>query len=225
MKDVTVVIPTLNESETIGLVLDDVLKYTSDILVLDGGSQDQTVQLAEEKGVRVEFDGGGGKGNALKLAPEIVSTEVIVYMDADGSHIASDIEKLATPILEGRADIVVASRLLGGSSELHGGFDEFLRLSGSSFITTCINWKFGCRISDSQNGFRAIRTSLMASLNCVSNHTTIEQEMIARALGKGGRILEIASHEYPRRGGVSKVDPIRHAPQYVWSLLRDVLLK
>ena len=68
------------------------------------------------------------------------------------------------------ADHVAASRLRGGSSELHGGFDEFLRLAGSSFITACINWRFDCRLSDSQNGFRAIRTSRAAAARSAREH-------------------------------------------------------
>ena len=81
-----------------------------------------------------------------------------VFLDADGSHDPEDIPLLVEPIVEDAADHVTASRLSGGSSELHGGFDEFFRLAGSSFITACINWRFGVRLSDSQNGFRAIRT-------------------------------------------------------------------
>ena len=84
-----------------------------------------------------------------------------------------------------RADHVAASRLRGGSSELHGGFDEFLRLAGSSFITACINWRFNCQLSDSQNGFRAVRTSVLRQLDLRENTTTIEQEMTIKTLQAG----------------------------------------
>ena len=78
------------------------------------------------------------------------------------------------------ADHVSASRLIGGSSELHGGFDECFRLMGSSFITACINWKFKVRLSESQNGFRAIKTDVIKQLDLKENITTIEQEMIMK---------------------------------------------
>ena len=98
----------------------------------------------------------------------------------------------------GSADHVVASRLRGGSSELHGGFDEFLRLAGSSFITACINWRFACQLSDSQNGFRAVRTSVLRQLDLRENTTTIEQEMTMKTLRHGWRMAEVPSHEHPR---------------------------
>ncbi len=90
-----------------------------------------------------------------------------------------------------------ASRLRGGSSELHGGFDEFLRLAGSSFITACINWRFNCQLSDSQNGFRAVRTSVLRQLDLRENTTTIEQEMTIKTLRQGWRMAEVPSHEHP----------------------------
>ena len=89
-----------------------------------------------------------------------------------------------------------ASRLRGGSSELHGGFDEFLRLAGSSFITACINWRFECQLSDSQNGFRAVRTSVLRQLDLRENTTTIEQEMTIKTLRRGWRMAEVPSHEH-----------------------------
>ena len=79
-------------------------------------------------------------------------------------HVPEDIPKLVEPIFKGEADHVTASRMTGGSSELHGGFDEFLRLTGSSFITACINRRYHVRLSDSQNGFRAIRSEVFLNL-------------------------------------------------------------
>src|SRR6185503_7893558 len=130
-------------------------------------------------------------------------TPITVFLDADGSHDPEDIPLLVEPILSGRADHVTASRLRGGSSELHGGFDEFLRLSGSSFITACINRRFDCRLSDSQNGFRAIRTDVLKELDLREDVTTIEQEMIIKTLRRGLRMAEVPSHEHPRAHGCS----------------------
>ena len=119
----------------------------------------------ERNGARVMADASRGKGRAIRQAIPHIRTPVTVFLDADGSHDPEDIPLLVQPILAGDADHVVASRLRGGSSELHGGFDEFLRLAGSSFITACINWRFKCRLSDSQNGFRAVRTSVLRQLD------------------------------------------------------------
>jgi dolichol-phosphate mannosyltransferase len=106
---------------------------------------------------------------------------------------------------------------------LHGGFDEFFRLAGSSFITACINWKFDVRLSDSQNGFRAIRTEVLRELDLRENTTTIEQEMIIETLRRGYLMAEVPTHEHCRRHGASHIRVSRAAPRYVASLLRGVL--
>ena len=129
---------------------------------------------------------------------------------------------MVEPILTDRADHVSASRLRGGSSELHGGWDEFCRLAGSSFITACINWRFGVHLSESQNGFRAIRTSLLNQLALVDDTTTVEQEMIIKTLRAGGRMTEVPSHEHRRQHGVSHIRVWRAAPRYACSLIHHL---
>jgi dolichol-phosphate mannosyltransferase len=151
-------------------------------------------------------------------------TDVTVFLDADGSHDPEDIPLLVEPIFADRADHVSASRLRGGSSELHGGFDEFFRLTGSSFITACINWRFKCALSESQNGFRAIRTSVLRQLDLAEDITTIEQEMIIKTLRRGFRMAEVPSHEHPRAHGTSHISVWRSAPRYGWSLVRYLFL-
>jgi dolichol-phosphate hexosyltransferase len=158
----------------------------------------------------------------MRCAIAQVTTAITVFVDADGSHDTADIPRLVQPILDGDADHVSASRLKGGSSELHGGFDEFFRLAGSSFITACINWRFRVRLSDSQNGFRAIRTECVRELGLTSDGTTIEQEMIMRSVARGHRVTEVASHERARLYGVSRIKVSRVAVRYVLNLVRHL---
>ncbi len=216
---VTVLIPAKNEAATIAEVVRGARLHSDDVLVVDGSSTDGTGTRAAEAGARVLEDRGRGKGRAIRGAIPHLRGEVTVLMDADGSHDPGDIEKLVAPIFEGRADHVSGSRLLGGSSELHGGFDEWARLAGSSFITACINKRYGVRLSDSQNGFRAIKTELLQSLALRSRHTTIEQEMIVRTLRRGLTVAEVPTHEYPRRSGTSHISVWRDGPRYLLSLL------
>jgi dolichol-phosphate mannosyltransferase len=139
------------------------------------------------------------------VAIAAATTEIVVFIDADGSHEPADIPKLIEPIRAGRADLVIASRGKGGSDELHGTLDQLIRYIGSQLIMLAINYRWNVRLTDSQNGFRAIRTDVARSLGLTSNATTIEQEMLMKALKRGYRVTEIASHEYERRWGVSKV--------------------
>jgi dolichol-phosphate mannosyltransferase len=195
-------------------------RYVGDVIVVAGRSTDRTPELAAQSGAIVMADGGRGKGEAIRRAIPHLRTAVTVFLDADGSHDPEDIPLLVEPIFSGVADHVSASRLRGGSSELHGGFDEFFRLTGSSFITACINWRFGCALSESQNGFRAIRTSVLRQLDLAEDITTIEQEMIIKTLRKGFRMAEVPSHEHPRVHGTSHIRVWRSAPRYGWSLVK-----
>lgn len=217
---ISVVIPTLNEEQTLRDVIEGCRPYADELLVVDGHSTDRTREVAESAGVRVILDNRKGKGAALRHIIDFATGDVIVFIDADGSHDPADIPKLIAPILKGEADHVSASRLIGGSSELHGGFDEFMRLMGSSFITACINWRFKVKLSESQNGFRAIRKDIMRQLDLEENITTIEQEMIMKTLRKGFRMAEVPSHEHKRKMGYSKISVKKVWFRYVYTLIK-----
>lgn len=218
--DVSVVIAAKQEARTIEQVVRRCERYAGEIVVVVGRSTDGTGEIAARSGARVLPDRGHGKGDAIRCAIPTIRTPITVFLDADGSHDPEDIPLLVEPILTDEADHVTASRLRGGSSELHGGFDEFFRLTGSSFITACINWRFGCRLSDSQNGFRAIRTEVLRRLDLRENTTTIEQEMILKTLRRGYRMGEVPSHEHPRTHGVSHINVWRSSPRYGYSLVK-----
>ncbi len=128
---VTVVIPAKDEAATIGEVIEGCRPHADEILVVEGRSSDGTATVAEAAGARVITDNGRGKGAAIRESISHMNGDVVVFIDADGSHDPSDIPRLVAPILEGKADHVSGSRLLGGSSELHGTFAEFMRLAGS----------------------------------------------------------------------------------------------
>ena len=221
--DVTIVIPAKNEAPTIQDVVRCCRPFAGQVIVVDGQSNDGTAQIARESGAHVLMEAKSGKGHALRTAIPHIRGSITVFIDADGSHAPCDVPRLVEPIRNDEADMVSASRLLGGSSELHGGFDEFFRLAGSSFITACINWRFNVRLSDSQNGFRAIRTSILRELGLRDATTTVEQEMIMRALHRGYRIAERPSHESARRYGKSHVNVWSAAPRYAWSLLSHMV--
>jgi dolichol-phosphate mannosyltransferase len=218
--DVSVIIAAKQEAPSIGGVIDRTRSYASEILVVVGQSTDGTADVAARSGASVLPDNGRGKGRAIRQAIPHIRTPVTVFLDADGSHDPEDIPLLVEPILAGEADHVVASRLRGGSSELHGGFDEFLRLAGSSFITACINRRFNCRLSDSQNGFRAVRTTVLRQLDLRENTTTIEQEMTIKTLRQKWRMAEVPSHEHPRSHGASHIRVWHDAPRYGYSLIK-----
>jgi dolichol-phosphate hexosyltransferase len=220
---VTVVVPTKNEEGMIGEIVDSVRPYADEVLVIDGHSTDRTREIAVEHGARVELDGGKGKGEALRRSMQVASTEIVCFIDADGSHDPKDIPALVAPIKADKADMVIGSRGKGGSDELHGTLEQFIRYSGSQIIMLAINYRYGSRLTDSQNGFRAIRRDVGNKLGLKSNLTTIEQEMLMRALKLGYRVDEVPTHEYERRWGTSKVSVWKLWAAYLWSFFRNIV--
>jgi len=220
---ISVVIPTRDEEGLIGEIVDLVRPYADEVLVIDGHSRDRTREIAAEHGARVALDGGKGKGEALRMAFEVATGDIVVFIDADGSHETRDIPAMVAPIIAGQSDMVVGSRGKGGSDELHGTVGQLIRYVGSQIIMLGINYRWNVRLTDSQNGFRAIRRDVGRQLGLTSNLTTIEQEMLMKALKKGFRVSEIPSHEYERKWGTSKVVVWKLWFAYVWSFLRNLI--
>ena len=107
-----------NEERTIGQAVAGAKPFVHEVVVMDGRSSDVTVAVATAAGARVFPDPGRGKGSAIRLSLEVVDADVLVFMDADGSHDPADIPKLAMPVVRGDADLAVGSRFAGGSDEL-----------------------------------------------------------------------------------------------------------
>ena len=221
--NITIVIPAKDEAGNIARILEGCLKISDSVIVVDGRSADDTRAIAESFGVKVIQDNGKGKGDGIRCALPHIERDIAVFIDADGSHNPEDIPRLVQPILDGEADHVSGSRLTGGSSELHGGLDEFLRLAGSAFITLCINWRFKVSLSESQNGFRAIKTCVIKQLGLKENITTIEQEMIIKTLKKGFRMGEVPAHEHRRCHGKSSIVVRKVWPRYIFSFIKYLL--
>lgn len=217
---VTVVIPARNERQTLGVILEAARPLCDEIIVVDGHSTDGTRQLAESYGVRVLQDNGKGKGDAIRVGIGAAANEIVVFIDADGSHDPADVPRLVGPIQQGRSDLVIGSRGQGGSDELHGDIEKLLRLVGSDIILIGINWRFKAHLTDSQNGLRAIRRDVALSLGLQENITTIEQEMTMKALKKGYVVSEVPTHEYARMAGESTIKLRKVWFRYLYTFLK-----
>ncbi|MFA5070492.1 MAG: glycosyltransferase family 2 protein [Patescibacteria group bacterium] len=217
---VSIIVPTKNEEKNIKEILDKAKKFGEEILVVDGHSTDKTPDIVQATGVKLIEDQGLGKGEALRRAIKETSADIMVFIDADGSHNSEDIPKLIEPIKDNQADLVIASRRTGGSDELYGDLNKFFRELGSNIITLLINHHFKTAVTDSQNGFRAIKASLAKELDLKENITTIEQEMLIKVLRKGGRVTEIPSHENKRKYGCSVIKLSKVWWRYIYSCLK-----
>ncbi|NQT22430.1 MAG: glycosyltransferase family 2 protein, partial [Candidatus Omnitrophica bacterium] len=140
---VSIIIPTKNEQDNVKDIIQKCAKYSNDIIIIDGHSKDDTVRIAKEMNAKVFLDDKKGKGAAMRLGLTKSTKEIVVFIDADGSHDPEDIPAMVTPIIEGKTDHVSTSRMRGGSDELHGDIWKFIRMVGSDIITLGINYKFG----------------------------------------------------------------------------------
>lgn len=219
---VSVIIPARNEVDNLPFVIEHARPYADELLVVDGHSKDGTAALALDLGARVVFDNKRGKGDAVRVGLHEAQGDILVLIDADCSHNPHDIPALIAPIEEGIAEHVTGSRMLGGSEELHGDFAKFVRCLGSDIITLGINMRYGVALTDSQNGFRALRSDVARQLDLKENITTIEQEMIIKTLALGYRVVEVPSREACRRSGISSIEVPKVASRYVYSWLKYI---
>jgi dolichol-phosphate mannosyltransferase len=218
---VTIIIPAKNEASNIGPLIERLRGLGCGMLVVDGNSTDGTAEKCSALGLSVFRDHGRGKGDALRVGAANAPGEVLVFMDADLSHDPADIEKLVTGIEQG-ADLVIGSRMKGGSDELHGTLDNFIRNTGSNLLCLILNYRFGVMLTDIENGFRAIRKDVFLDLGLSEDGFTVEQEMVIRALKKGRRIVEVPSHEFERSSGKSKL-PTREGWKFLYYFFKDLV--
>lgn len=220
---VSVVIPAFEEEKTISSIVNACKKYSGDVIVAVGEkSSDKTFEFAKKAGANVFFDDGKGMGSGLLEGIKKAKNEIVVLIDADGSHEPADIPKLVAPIFEGKADLVIASRMKGGSDELSGTFSQLMRNIGGSLIMLTINYRWNVRLTDCINAFRAAKKNVLLELNLKGKSFDIEQEMVMKALKKGYKVDEIASHEFARKFGESNINLLKIGWIFVWRLLIDL---
>ena len=196
-RGITVLIP-VRADEPIDKVVESVRPYADEVLVLDAAaclsaSDLETIDARVIRGARLN------RGDAMNTALAELRTDILVFVDPSCSHHASDIAKLAAPIEAGECDLVIASRARGGSDRRHGTFPQFVKYMAEQLVTLAINYRWKVHLTDSQNGFSAIRRSVAERLDLAWNVNTMAQETVLKALKCNYRVGEVASHEYERR--------------------------
>ena len=219
------VIFTRNEIKTIGRLIDQVAQLIGqeNIFVIDGHSTDGTISAVKEKKVHLFFDNQKGKGAAMRFAIKEVNREVLVFMDSDGSHQPEEIPLLLEPLYrDNDIDMVIGSRFKGNSEEFLSSPDEIIRLIGNVLSTLFINIVWRGQLTDTQNGFRAVRRGAMAELSLTEDSFAIEQEIVIQCLKKRKKIVEVPSYELRRAYNSSHIIPFRMLPKYLMCFARNV---
>jgi len=192
LRRVAVVIPAWNEAEAIGPVVQEVLQQgVGEVVVADGGSTDDTADVARSAGARV-VDGGRGYGRACA---------VIAFMDGDGADCADQLARLAGPVLDGQQDFTIASRTRGQRAPGSMSWHQVLAGAVAGRIMGAL---YGVRYTD-MCAFRVIRCDTLAQLGMAEMTYGWNIEMQMKAARAGLRILELPVPYRCRTAGASKV--------------------
>lgn len=203
---VWIVIPTLNEEETIGWVIDEFKRQGyANLLVIDGHSTDRTVEVARERGAKVILQEGFGKGDAVRQALRMVDGDAIVLIDGDGTYLPSEVEKLLEPIRKGYADHVIGNRF---AKDTKGAISK-LNMIGNKILNRLFGVGYGVWLNDILSGYRALRVDAARRLDLGKSGFEIEAEMTIESVKKELRVMEVPVSYVARRGSDSKLRPLR----------------
>ena len=223
VKKATLVILTFNEIEGIKALLDKIpVMEFDEVFAIDPGSTDGTVEFLREKGITVIIQEVRGRGEAFRIAVEKARNENIVFFSPDGNENPDDILKLIE-CLETGYDMAVASRFMQESRS--DDADELIRHRsfGNRLFTALANFLWGGHLTDSINGFRAIKKAKFLKLNPDAHGFGIEFQMSIRALKLKHRIKEIPTIERDRIGGNSSADSLSVGCLFIKILVKELI--
>lgn len=201
---VTVIVPAYNEARTIAQVLRRLteLDFEAEILVVDDGSIDETVEIvsgleSEIRGLRlIVHERNQGKGAAVRTGINASTGDFVMIQDADLEYDPSDIPKLLAPLFGGVADVVYGTRFRGGETQRAHLFWHY---AGNRFLSLLTNILYNTTISDMEVGYKAFDGKLIRSIKLVSNDFAFEPEVTAKVLRhKNIRLFEVAISYYGR---------------------------
>jgi len=194
---ITVVIPALDEEDAIGLVLRELPPLVNEVVVVDNGSRDRTAAVARAGGARVVSAPTRGYGEAcLAGVAAAEGADIVVFLDGDHSDHPGQVDRVVRPILEGEADLVIGSRVLGRCLP---GAHPWHAVAGTRLCVALMNLLVGTRATD-LGPFRAIRSEALRRLEMRDRGFgwTVEMQLRARRLGL--RVREVPVDYRPRIG-------------------------
>jgi dolichol-phosphate mannosyltransferase len=215
---VCVLIPTLNEEESIESVIKEFRSLGFEkILVVDGHSTDATVEKAKASGAKVTLQSGRGKGQALKEVFEKIDEEYILLIDGDGTYLPREAARLLDPVMKGNADHVVGNRLAG----IKGGALKKLNMFGNRIINRFFVLIYRVPLNDILSGYRAFTSEGIRMLDLSTPGFEIESEITIQSVKNGLRILEVPITYMSRPAGtVTKLHPFRDGLKIILTIFR-----
>jgi len=206
-EDVCVLIPTLNEGTTIGPLIAEFKELGfNNILVIDGNSNDDTVNIAKGAGARVIVQSGKGKGQAVQEAFEAIEDKYILMIDGDGTYLPSDAPAMVEPLIQGNADHVMGNRFANYEPK---AFTK-LNLVGNKMLNKLFGFAYGEWLTDILSGYRAFTHEAIKSMDLNKTGFEIETEITVELVKNDFRIKEVPITYLSRHSlGKTKLNPLK----------------
>lgn len=218
---VSVVIPALNEAENLPHVLPRIPQWVHEVLLVDGHSTDNTIEIARtlRPDIRVVQQQGRGKGAALRSGFAAATGDIIAMLDADGSTDPAELPFFIGALLAG-ADFAKGSRFLqgGGTSDM-----PLYRKLGNQAFVLGVRLLFGGKYSDLCYGYNAFWSWVVELLELDGDGFEIETIMNVRALRAGLRVAEVPSFEAERVNGIGRLRTIPDGWRVLKAIVREML--
>ena len=212
MEKILAIIPAYNEEEAIGAVVSDVKEHLpeADVVVINDGSADLTVERAKERGAFVldlpyNLGIGGAVQTGYRFAEEM-GYDIAIRFDGDGQHDPKEAHKLLEPIRHGQADVVIGSRYVEAGNGYKSSFIRFLGIKLFGAITSWITHR---KISDVTSGFQAVNRRVIEFYSHDYPSDYPEIELIPLLHRAGLRAVEVPVSMRERQAGDTSITPIK----------------
>jgi glycosyltransferase involved in cell wall biosynthesis len=218
---VSVVIPTYNEAQAIGLVLRDIpAELVEQVIVVDSNSTDGTAEIARKMGAEVLHEPRRGYGRACLTGLAAANApDVVLFLDGDYSDRPAEISRLLEPLRDGTADMVIGSRLAG---ERTAGAMPWHAVIGNRLAARLIAFLSGVRLTD-LGPFRAARYQVLLGLELRESTYGWPVEMIVKGARRGLRIVEVPVSYHPRIGSSKISGTFRGTIGAAWGIFSAIL--